>query len=103
MRVEQFYNKNQFIITDNENGKIVFQSYDSKIAEIDKEGNLTLFRDFDYSHTTRKHLYLFLSDYRYNMVLDLQYKIFVVLNSKNKRKALQRLIDSGEIAYKDED
>lgn len=50
MKVEQIYNKNQFIITDSKSGKIVFQSYDSK----------------------------------------------------NKCKALQRLIDSGEIAYKNE-
>lgn len=102
MRVEQFYNKNQFIITDKESGKTVFQSYDSKIAEIDKDGKLTLFRDFDYSQTTRKHLYLFLSDYRYNMAFDLRYKIVGVLDSKNKRKALQSLIDGDEIAYKDE-
>lgn len=103
MKVKQYYHKNQFIITDNESGKIVFQSYKSKIAEIDKEGKLTLFRDFDYSITTRKHLYLFLSDYCYNMAFDLRYKIFGVLDSKNKCKALQRLIDSGEIAYKDEE
>ena len=40
MRVEQFYNKNQFIIRGE--GKTVFQSYNSTIAEINNEGALTL-------------------------------------------------------------
>ena len=102
MKVRQFYNKNQFIITDNESRKTIFQSYESKIAEIDKDGKLTLFSDWDYSNTTRKHLYLFLSDYRHNMAYDLRHKIGGVLDSKNKRKALQSLIDGGEIAYKEE-
>ena len=61
MKVEKFYNKNQFIIRGE--GKTVFQSYQSEIAEIDKNGNLTLGIDWDYSRTTLKHLYLFLNNY----------------------------------------
>ena len=51
--------KNQFIIT--ENGKIAFQSYNSKIVEI--EGTwITFYPDYNYSATTSKHRNKFLSD-----------------------------------------
>lgn len=96
-KVEQFYNKNQFLIK-GQNG-ITFQSYKSTIANIDENGNLTLFTDWDYSHTTLKHLYLFIQDYfcklnynTRNLLLDLEY-------SKNKRDFLQKLIDNKKICY----
>ena len=52
--------RNQFIIT-GEN-ETVFQSYNSAVCKI-KDNTVTFGRDWDYSQTTRKHLYGFLSDY----------------------------------------
>lgn len=43
MRVRQFYNKNQFVITGD--GKIVFQSYNSTCAIINKNRDLILGTD----------------------------------------------------------
>lgn len=61
-KVNQFYNKNQFVI-DWEN-KTIFQSYDSTIAIIDYSSKtITFWIDYDYSKTTSKHLKLFLNDY----------------------------------------
>ena len=51
--------KNQFVIT--EDGKITFQSYNSKIVEI--EGTwITFYPNYNYSATTSKHRNKFLSD-----------------------------------------
>ena len=51
--------KNQFIIT--EGSKVTFQSYNSKIIEI--EGTwITFYPDYNYSSTTSKHRNKFLSD-----------------------------------------
>ena len=51
--------KNQFIIT--EDNKITFQSYNSKIIEI--EGTwITFHPDYNYSNTTAKYRNKFLSD-----------------------------------------
>lgn len=62
MKVKNFYHQNQFII---ENGDLIqFQSYGSLIASYDSnDWKLVLWIDYDYSKTTLKHLYLFLSDY----------------------------------------
>lgn len=62
MKVKNFYHQNQFII---ENGDLIqFQSYESLIASYDSnDWKLVLWIDYDYSKTTLKHLYLFLSDY----------------------------------------
>lgn len=100
MKVEQFYNKNQFLI----NGKdgLYFQSYNSMIAKITNDGVLQLGYDWDYSRTTMKHLYLFLIDYRYELNQDYFEDITKVLESSNKRKALQKLIDSQVIEVKEE-
>ena len=103
MKVQQFYNKNQFVITDHESGKTVFQSYDSTIAQIDRDGVLTLGADWDYSHTTLKHFYFFLSDYRYTIkCTSEQYNELFrnkggVFNAKNKRAFMQDLINKGVI------
>ena len=78
--------KNQFVIVFVD-GSIVFQSYDSTIATIDYYGNVTLGRRWDYSATTRKHLYSFLR----------KYSQFVLINSK---KEIEKLIKSGDIVYK---
>lgn len=55
------WHANQFAFDDG--GKSVFQSYNSICAVIDwQKQKLTLGRDWDYSKTTRKHLYAFFSD-----------------------------------------
>ena len=91
-KVKQFYNKNQFIIESPE--KVIFQSYQSTVAVIDKTGqHLTLGKDWDYSNTTRKHLYLFIEVYCYHI------SILKALDQPNKAKAIQKLIDNGVIAY----
>lgn len=89
MKVKQFYNKNQLIIKDK--GVIYFQSYDSMIAKIE-HGTLTLGIDWDYSKTTLKHLYLFINDYLLSYYID--EKIEKAMNSNNKRKALQSLLNN---------
>lgn len=96
-KVEQFYNKNQFLIK-GDNGTI-FQSYESTIANINKDGILKLFADWDYSHTTIKHLYLFLNDYSYLLNYETRCEVNDALNSSNKRKAIQKLIDKKLIKY----
>ena len=74
MKVHQFYNKNQFLLKGD--GKAIFQSYSSTIAIWDyATKTLTLGIDWDYSNTTRKHLYLFLNEYvSYDVVGDLESK-----------------------------
>lgn len=97
MKVKQFYNKNQFII-EGEN-KTVFQSYNSIIAEIDKNGNLKLGRDWDYSNTTLKHLYLFLNDYFCELNENIKELLRYLNRETNKRKYIQKLIDTKKIKY----
>ena len=52
---------NKFIIKTTKT--IYFQSYRSVVAKIDKNGRLILSENWDYSNTTRKHLYIFLRMY----------------------------------------
>ena len=99
--VQQFYNKNQFII--NTEKEITFQSYDSTIATINKKtGVLTFGADWDYSTTTLKHLYLFLNDYKNEIESFIYSRIFHkgFDTSKNKRAFLQNLIDNKIIKVK---
>lgn len=96
MKVEQFYNKNQFRIYGE--GKNIFQSYNSTIAIIQNE-DLILGRDWDYSNTTLKHLYLFLNDYIYGLNYELRETLKETLNKQNKRAAIQKLIDKNIIKY----
>lgn len=87
MQVKQFYNKNQFLIEDDNNNKF-FQSYNSKIAKMDYTNNiLTIYTNWDYSQTTLKHFYLFLSDYVYQI-----YKL--IENSKNKKSDFEKLLNT---------
>lgn len=88
MQVEQYHNKNQFLIR---NGKdTYFQSYESMVAHYnDDTKKLTLGKDWNYSNTTRKHLYLFI-DYYTSIYLN---------NKKNKSSYIQSLIDDGVINY----
>lgn len=88
-KVEQLENKNQFVITTNEG--VFFQSYDSVCAFVTNEG-LTLGRDWDYSHTTLKHLYIFLERYCYRVFREIE-------GSKNKKATLQKMIDNKLINY----
>ena len=48
---------NQFIIKTKE--ATYFQSYDSVVCKLDGV-NIVLSTDWEYSHTTRKHLYMFM-------------------------------------------
>ena len=95
MRVRQFYNKNQFIITGKEG--TVFQSYNSIIAILKDDNSLTLGIDWDYSHTTLKHLYLFLDEYCYCVE-----GINTLREHSNKKAYIQKLIDKGIIKYNEE-
>ena len=75
MRVENMvssrgnYVPNQFIITDDE-GREIFQSYETIIA-IKDNGKIILDSDaLDYSKTTSKYLYLFLGMNRKDIIKD---------------------------------
>ena len=97
MRIYNLENKNQFVILGN-NGEIEFQSYNSLIARIEKNGNLSLSSHWDYSRTTSKHLYIFLEKYLYNLDDYIQKDIKnILLYSKNKRRDIQKLIDNKKI------
>ena len=67
---------NQFIIRTPK--AIYFQSYQSVVAKIDKNGNLILSENWDYSKNTCKHLYNFLHMYGYHYLC----------SAKNMRKAI---------------
>ena len=93
-KVEQFKNKNQFrIYGEGENN---LQSYDSLVVNIKLDNYnkqiITLGRDWDYSNTTRKHVYLFLEEYT-------NINFFGV---NNKRKFVDYLIDNKTIKYDEE-
>ena len=68
---------NQFIIKTSK--ATYFQSYLSVVAKIDKKGNLILSENWDYSNTTRKHLYIFLRMYGYHYLC----------SAKDMRKAIK--------------
>ena len=100
MKVENFYNKNQFIIFGGD-AIVTFQSYNSIIAKIGKNGTLTLGINWNYSKTTLKHLYLFINDY-FSLLGDFTQKLFgyEFNNSKNKKAYIQNLIDNEKIFIK---
>lgn len=53
---------NHLVITDG-NGKITLKSYNSRVCAVDVNADLIMLgRDWDYSATTRRWLYVFLSD-----------------------------------------
>lgn len=68
---------NQFVI--NTPKAVYFQSYGSVVAKIDRKGSLILSNDWDYSNTTRKHLYIFLRMYGYSRLC----------SAKDMRKAIK--------------
>ena len=103
MKVQNFYNKNQFIIFGGD-AIVTFQSYNSIIAKIDKNGTLCLGNDWNYSKTTLKHLYLFINDY-FNLLGDFTQKLFgyEFTNSQNKKAYIQKLINNGKIIVEELD
>lgn len=92
IHVSQLENKNQFLII-GDNFK-VFQSYDSLIAiyNVD-DGSIILGCDWDYSNTTKKHLYIFMDDYCCLKDIDYLY------SKKNKSAYIKKLIKDGVIKY----
>jgi hypothetical protein len=67
MKVSQFLHANQFVI-DNENWLITFQSYDSQICDIDYNSKtIRIYENRDYSKTTLRHFYAFLSEYAFTI------------------------------------
>lgn len=101
-KVRQFYVKNQFVIEDDD--KITFQSYESTVAIYDRKKHLlTLGKNWDYSTTTRKYLYMFINDYTY--IKDEEENCFIdykLNNTANKRAYIQKLIDRKVINYDEE-
>ena len=94
MKVQQFYNKNQFLIEGN--GFKLLQSYSSQVAKIEN-GVLYFGCDWDYSRTTLKHVYLFINDFL-NYLNDEQYGLLYDLSEKtNKHDYLKKLIKLNKI------
>lgn len=86
--------RNQFTIYND--GKRYFQSYDSLIAEWDGD-KLTLGRDWDYSVTTMKYLWIWLREECYTMVRRLdQY------SGNSGAARIRKAIEAGEIEYNPE-
>lgn len=96
MKVAQFRNKNQFEITTQKD--IYLQSYDSMVVKI-HDGMITFGKDWDFSKTTSKHVYMFLKENSDLLNYGVRYKVIEALESSNKKSALQKLIDSGLIEY----
>lgn len=102
MKVEQFYNKNQFHLWSTTKAVDYLQSYDSTVVKVEVKAKpnsngllktasvyITLGRDWDYSTTTSKHVYLFLEEYGH-INFD---------GITNKRLYVNKLIKDGVINY----
>ena len=96
LKVYQVDNKNQFDIVGE--GFEVFQSYDAIIAVARNGEALKVSRYWDYSKTTLKHFYIWLSQYVAVRIKDFSL-IWEALHSNNKRKAIQHLIDKNIIVF----
>ena len=93
MKIENLVNArgnkvaNQIKVTTKD--KIYFQSYQSIVASVNRRtGKVQLYKDWNYSNTTRKHLYKFLGDYGYK-------------NLYNK-KAVEAAIKAGKKRYNED-
>lgn len=86
MYVAQYVHANQFELIGE--GERCLQSYASLVVKLSK-GKIILGRDWDYSTTTSKHVYMFLEDYT-----DINF-----YGITNKRKYVNELIKSGKIEY----
>lgn len=79
---------NQFIIEDD--NKVVFQSYNSMIAEIDYTNNiLTIGEDWDYSRTTGKYRNAFFDEY------------MPLLNNAKAIREMKKIYDTAGECYLD--
>lgn len=93
MNVKQFYAKNQFIIEND--FEIILKSYKSQVAKIDKKNNILEFgKNWEYSRTTLKYLNYFINDFSY-IINNIDYEKFI--NTKNKKKYLEKLVEIQEI------
>ena len=93
MKIENIVNArgnkvaNQFKIV--AKNKTYFQSYNSVVASIDKTtGKVELYKDWNYSNTTRKHLYNFLWEYGFRNL--------------HGKKAIEAAIKTGEVSYSED-
>ena len=93
MRVSNYLHKNQFLIEDNKD--VYFQSYDSIIAKIDFESDLTLYENYDYSATTSRHLNKFLQEYYWRG--QQYYQELIYTKQYSIKKALTIMIKKGMI------
>lgn len=90
MKVEQYNAMNQFHLYGN--GINELQSYNSlvvKIKWVNGKAQIVLGRDWDYSTTTSKYVYMFLDEYG-----DINF-----YGVSNKRQYVNKLINEGKIAY----
>lgn len=84
--------RNQFVVIDTENDTIFFQSYDSMVAKVAPDG-LTLGKDWDYSNTTLKWLYVFLREYAYKYYLLIEKNHKKVCKATIARATTENLIE----------
>ena len=93
VKVYQLENKNQFLL-ETEKGSY-FQSYRSIVAFYNPyKRELTLGINWDYSNTTRKHLYIFISEYCYLEEIENELR-----HSHNKRATIYKLIKNKVIKF----
>lgn len=88
---------NQFLINDYMNGVLIFQSYNTTIAEYDYNNNkLTITSAWNYSRTTLKYFYMFLSNQVYGVVdMDGVALWQGLQNATSKKAYILKLIDTG--------
>lgn len=85
-KVSQLENKNQFLIETPKD--LYFQSYDSVVARYNKASHtLYLNKNWDYSNTTRKHLYIFINEYCYISAIE-----DALYYAKSKRAEIKKMI-----------
>lgn len=90
MKVEQYNALNQFHLYGE--GKHCLQSYNSLVVKISgtySNPTIVLGRDWDYSTTTSKYVYMFLEEFG-----DINF-----YRVSNKRNYVRKLIDEGKIIY----
>lgn len=97
MKVRQLENKNQFVLEDEK--KLIFQSYESTIAIYNKRNKTIIFgKNWDYSNTTRKHLYIFIDE---ELPLNENTKELIETKyTNNRKKAIQQLINDKKLIVK---
>ena len=95
MEIKQFHNKNQII--KKEGKSIILQSYTSDVLKYDMFNDMLKFgKDWNYSNTTLKHIYLFIDEF----VDDSE--IRAVKFEKYRSKYLQQLVNKKVILIDNE-